>query len=142
MIPVVGINSTSAPFMADIGAGLKRIETRNRNMLGGLVGRRVILAETKQGGYLAMYSAVIRFARPIYSREAWDELRPQHRVPAGSKYDWKDNTRVKWLYGLSSVCSLCPFLVPEGVRHGRTWMEYDRESFRIPVSSAGIAMHL
>ena len=125
MIPVVGINSSSAPFMADIGAGRKRIETRNRNMLGGIVGRRVILAETKQGGYLAMYSVVIRSARPVTSREEWDRLRPLHMVPEGSKYDWKPYTRVKWVYEITALRRLKPFMVPEGVRHGRTSMEYE-----------------
>ena len=125
MIPVVGINSASAPFMADIGDLLKRLETRSRNMLRSLVGQRVILAETQQGGYLAMYTAVIRSARPVRSYDEWDALRPLHRVPVGNPFDWKEGDRVRWVYELSSLRRLRPFLVPEGRRHGRTWMEYD-----------------
>lgn len=124
MIPVIGINSSSAPFMTDIGALRKRLETRSRNMLHALVGQRVILAETRQGGYLAMYSAVIRSARAIRSRDEWDALRSLHRVPECSTYDWDDSTRVKWVYEIACLRRLRPFMVPEGFRHGRTWMEY------------------
>lgn len=126
MTIVIGINSSTAPFMDDIGALLKRLETRNRNMLGRYVGQRVILAETRQGGYLALYSAVIRSARAIRSREDWEALRPLHRVPAGNVYDWQPGTRVKWVYELSGLRRLRPFRVPEGVRHGRTCMEYNK----------------
>lgn len=125
MVPVVGINSASAPFMADIGDLLKRLETRSRNMLRSLVGQRVILAETRQGGYLAMYTAVIRSARPVRSYDEWDALRSLHRVPVGNPFDWKEGDRVRWVYELSGLRRLRPFLVPEGRRHGRTWMEYD-----------------
>lgn len=124
MIPVVGINSRSAPFMTDIGRLDKRLETRSRNMLRSLVGQRVILAETKQGGYLAMYSVVIRSVRAIRSREEWDALRSLHRVPIDNSYDWKPDTRVKYVYEITGLRRLRPFLVPEGVRHGRVWMEY------------------
>lgn len=123
---VIGINSSSAPFMRDIGALLKRLETRSKNMLGRYVGQRVILAETKQGGYLAMYSAVIRSARDIRTPEEWNALRPLHRVPEGNVlYDWKPDTRVKWVYELTDIRRLRPFMVPEGIRHGRTCMEYE-----------------
>lgn len=125
MIPVVGINSSSAPFMHDIGARLKLFETRSRRMLHPFLGQRVILAETRQGGYLAMYSAVIRSARPVYSRDEWEILRPLHRVPVDNDYDWNPGTHVKWLYEISDLRRLHPFQVPEGVRHGRTWMEYE-----------------
>lgn len=125
MIPVIGINSSSAPFMADIGALLKRLETRNKNTLAPLVDRRVILAETRQGGYLAMYTAVIRSVQAVHSREQWERLRPLHRVPAGNRYDWQPDTVVKYVYQITDLRRLRPFLVPEGVRHGRTWIEYN-----------------
>lgn len=124
MIPVIGINSSSAPFIDHIGALLKRFETRSRRMLHQFLGQRVILAETKQGGYLAMYSAIIRSERPVYSRDEWEALRSLHRVPVGNDFDWKPGTRIKWLYEIADLRRLRPFLVPEGVRHGRTWMEY------------------
>ena len=126
MTPVIGINSSSSPFMDDIGALRKRLETRSRNMLGRFCGQRVILAETRQGGYMAMYSVVIRSARAIRSRDEWNALRPLHCVPIDNDYDWKPGTRVKWVYEITGLRRLHPFLVPEGVRHGRTWMEYNK----------------
>ena len=72
-----------------------------------------------------MYSAVIRSARCVRSREQWDALRSLHRVPVGNPYDWQDDTRVKWLYELTDLRRLRPFKVPESVRHGRVWMEYN-----------------
>jgi len=126
-VPVVWINSSSAPFLADIGALLKRYETRSRNMLGALAYQRVILAESKSGKRLALYSVVIRSVRVVRSREEWDALRPVHRVPVGNPYDWKPETKVKYLYELSSLRRLRPFRVPDGVKHGRTWEEYNQQ---------------
>ena len=120
---VVWINSSSAPFMDDIGALLKRLETRNRDMLGFLVGQRVILAESKNGQRLARYSVVIRSARQVFSRDEWDALRPLHRVPVGNQYDWKPGTKVKYLYELSDLRRIRPFRVPEGIPRGRTGTE-------------------
>lgn len=126
MIPVIGINSSSAPFMADIGRLLKLYETRSRRTLHRFIGQRVILAETKQGGYLAMYSVVIDSELCVSSPERWEALRPVHRVPKGSKFDWKPDTKVKYLYRIKGLRRLNPFMVPEGIRHGRTWMEYNK----------------
>ena len=120
---VVWINSSSAPFMDDIGALLKRYETRNRDMLGFLVGQRVILAESKNGKRQARYSVVIRSARQVFSRDEWDALRPLHRVPVGNQYDWKPGAKVKYLYELSDLRRIRPFRVPEGIPRGRTGTE-------------------
>ena len=109
--------------MDDIGALLKRFETRNRDMLGFLVGQRVILAESKNGKRQARYSVVIRSVTEVRSREQWDALRPLHRVPVGNMYDWKPGTKVKYLYELSGLRRLRPFTVPEGVPRGRTGTE-------------------
>ena len=125
MIPVIGINSSSAPFMYDIGRRSKTLETRNKRTLHRFIGCRVILAETKQGSYLAMYTAVIRSVHEIRSREQWDALRPLHRVPAGSTYDWTPETSIKYAYEIANLRHLRPFRIPEGKRHGRVWMEYD-----------------
>jgi len=128
MIPVVGINSSSAPFMHDIGKRMKTLETRTRNTLKQLVGRRVLLAETKQGGYMAMFSAVIRSVHAVRSWEEWDALRHLHRVPVDNDYDWKPETVVKYVYRISNLRRLRPFMVPEGKRHGRTWIEYENNT--------------
>lgn len=130
MIPAVFINCDRFPFIDWIMArrSRKTDESRTRNMLRALVGQRVILAETRRGRRpVARCYAVIRSAQAVRSREEWDSLRRRHRVPAGSAYDWQPDTRIKWLYELTDVVPVHPFPLPDGVRHGRVWMEYIEE---------------
>lgn len=125
MPSVVWINSSSAPFLDDICARLKPFETRSRDMLGTLKGQRVIFAESAKGARLARCSAVIRSVMTVTSREQWEALRPLHRVPVGNMYDWKPETKVKYLYELANIRILRPFRIPEeGIPHGRSWFEY------------------
>lgn len=125
MPAVVWINSSSAPFLDDICARLKPFETRSRDMLGSLKGQRVIFAESARGARLARCSAVIRSVLTVTSREQWEALRPLHRVPVGNIYDWKPETKIKYLYELASIRILRPFRIPEeGIPHGRSWFEY------------------
>lgn len=123
---VVWINSSSAPFLDDICARLKPFETRSKDMLGSLIGQRVVLAESARGKHLARCSVVIRSVRAVYSREEWDALRPLHRVPVGNKYDWKPGTRVKYLYELTDLRRLRPFRIMEYIPHGRSFAEFSR----------------
>jgi len=125
MFPVVFINCRRYPFVDWIIDRRKLDETRTRDMLGALVGRRVLLAETGRDRPVVRCSAVIRSVTVVRSRDDWDRLRSRHRVPAGSAYDWTPDTKVKYLYTLSGVVACHPFTPPEGVRHGRVWMEYN-----------------
>ena len=125
MTPVIFINCKSEPFVDDIIALLKQYETRSRNTLGRFCGDRVLLAETGKGRPLVKCSAVIDHYVEVYSREKWEEFLERSWVPVGSKYDWKPDTKVKYLYHLSDVRPVTPFLAPEGRRHGRVWMEYE-----------------
>lgn len=127
MIPVVFINCTSAPFLDDIIAGHKTIETRARDTLRQFAGCRVLLAETGNGRPVVRASAVLRSGRPVYSRAVWDSLRLRHMVPVGNRYDWTPDTKVKYCYDLLDVRPCDPFTPPEGVRHGYVWMEYETE---------------
>ena len=126
MIPVVFINCVSAPFLDDIISGRKQYETRSRDMLARLVGCRVLLAETGNGRPVVRASAVLQSGRPV-DRIGWECLRRRTCVPAGSQYDWKPDTKVRYCYQLFDVRPVSPFTPPEGVRHGRVWMEYEGE---------------
>lgn len=126
MAIVVWVNSSSAPFLDDICARLKPLETRSRNMLGSLVGQRVTLAESAHHRRLARCTAVIRSVHAVYTREEWDALRPLHRVPVGNMYDWKPGTRVKYLYELTDLRRLRPFRIMEYIPHGRSFAEFTR----------------
>ena len=131
MIPVVFINCKEVPFVDKIISGEKIFETRTRNMLGGLEGRRVFIAETGDCFPTVRCSAVIGSPMKILSREVWDQdewegcrFRQRACIPSGSKYDWQPDTKIKWVYSLMDVQEVMPFVPPEGKRHGRTWMEY------------------
>ena len=125
MAYVVWINSSSAPFLDDIEARLKPLETRSRNMLGRLVGQRVVLAESARKQRLARCSVFIRSVRTVTTWEEWDALRPLHRVPVGNQYDWKPETKIKYLYELTNLRRLRPFRIPETgtVPRGRSYAE-------------------
>jgi len=128
MTPVIFINCKDHPYVDEIIAGAKTYETRTRNTLRSLLtwslGERVLIAETGHGSPVVRCSAVIDHFGAVYTEDRWNDLRKVHCVPGGSKYDWTQDTKVKWLYHLSDVQPVAPF-VPEGRRHGRVWMEYD-----------------
>lgn len=128
MTPVVFINCRRYPFIELIRLHMKLYETRTRNTLAALVGQRVILAETGRGRPLAGCMATIGAPIVASSRSAWETARAACCVEPGSTYDWKPETKVKYLYPLLDVAPLAPFRVPEGPRHGRVWMEYTKEA--------------
>lgn len=125
MIPVVFINCKEIPFIDRIIAGQKSWETRNRNTLGQLVGKRVFLAETGRGKPVIRCEAEI--CKPVWinNPDDWDDLRDATCIPVGSKYDWKTDTKSKVIYFVRKVKKVRRFTPPEGTRHGRVWMEYE-----------------
>ena len=129
MIPVLFINCQGQPFVDQIMERLKTEETRTRNTLKSLMewalGERILIAETGKGSPLVRCSAVIDRITAVYTREEWEKHRSQTQIAVGSKYDWKPDTKVKWLYHLSDVQPVEPFRITEGIRHGRVWMEYE-----------------
>ena len=125
MIPIVFINCSRFPFIAWIMQHLKLYETRTRNTLGSLIGQRVYLAETGKGHPVIRCSAVISSVIECRSQWAWIHwYRHCSKIKPGSQYDWKPETKVKWLYELTDVQEVAPFTPPKDVRHGRVWMEY------------------
>lgn len=125
MIPIVFINCRRYPFVYWIIRSEKVFETRTRNTLGKLIGERVLIAETGNGESIVRCSAVIDEIISVHTQEEWEKLRSQTRIEIGSAYDWKPETKVKWLYRLSDVKPVKPFHPQEGIRHGRVWMEYE-----------------
>lgn len=128
VIPVVFINCSEYPYVDAIIDGRKTFETRSRDTLGSLVGRTVLIAETgKNGKPVVKCEALIGDPVEVKSYSKFDALRHCTRVPEFSSHDWKDGTRVKYLYPLDNVEPVEPFTPPEGARHGRVWMEYTGE---------------
>ena len=129
MIPIVFINCKDVPFVDLIIKGEKQLETRTRNTLGGLVGRRVLLAETGHGKPVVKCYATIMDVVKVDSRSWWKngQFRHMAKIPLHSKYDWATGTKCKWVYGLTDVVRVGPFIPKEGKRHGRVWMEYETD---------------
>ena len=125
MIPIVFVNCSVFPFISWIMRLLKPFETRTRNMLGNLVGKRVLLAETGKGKPVVKCFATIDYVIRIDNYTQWKEYRKRCRIVPGSVYDWvKGKTKYKYLYHLSDIQPVPNFVPPEGFRHGRVWMEY------------------
>lgn len=126
MTPIIFINCDKEPFVDDIIGYLKQYETRNRNTLGRFLDEPVLLAETKRGRKPVVKAlAVIDQIVSVTTKESWEEYLEQTWIPIGSEYDWKPDTKIKWLYHLKHVFPCTPFIPPEGRRHGRVWMEYE-----------------
>lgn len=124
MTPIVFINCRRVPFVDQIMNLLKLYETRSRNTLGKLIGMQILIAETGHGKPVVKCSAVIRSIIAVYTPEAYEKYRSGTCVLVDSDYDWKQNTKVKYLYELADVHQVEPFVPPEGIRHGYVWMEY------------------
>lgn len=125
MIPVLFINCRSVPYVDRIIDRSKVYETRSRNTLDCLVGKRVLIAETGRGRSVIRCAATVRKVFPVTSRFEFDMFRTYTAVPEGDPYDWTEKTTVKWLYELSDVRPVpVPFHPEGGPRHGRVWMEY------------------
>ena len=127
MTPIVFINTKEIPFVDLIISEDKLFETRNRNTLGGLVGRRILIAETGHGKPVVRCSAELHMPTVVREKEWWEWFRESTCVPSNSKYDWGENTKCKWLYPIGYVEPVEPFTPPEGKRHGRVWMELEEE---------------
>lgn len=126
MTPILFINCSRFPFVDQIMSLEKPLETRKKDMLRNLVGKRVLIAETcDHVRPLVKCSAFIEYGHPVYTRAEWDLLRKYTRIEEGSSFDWTPSTSVKWVYRLTDVRPVDPFNPPEGSRHGRVWMEYD-----------------
>lgn len=130
MIPVIFINCRTYPFLQWIMDREKRYETRTKNTMKTLMetylGKRILLAETGNGDPVIRCSAVIDEVIEVRSRSEWEHYRSETMVVSGSEYDWKPETKVKWLYRLSDVQPVNPFPLPRSCyRHGRIWAEYE-----------------
>lgn len=125
MTPAIFINCKEVPYIEKILAREKPDETRSRNVLGKFTGMRVLLVETGNGKPMVRGSVVVGESHPVRNRIAWDCIRNRTHVPAGSRYDWKDSTQIKWLTPMLRPMMCEPFPLPaDAVRHGRTWAEY------------------
>jgi predicted transcriptional regulator len=120
---IVFINCSVFDFIAAIMAGMKLYETRTRNTLKQLIGKRVLLCQTGKGKKRVMCYVTIESVLVIDNPETWKQYRKACCIAPGSKYDYIPCTK-KYLYKLTDVEPVNPFIPAEGKRHGYVWMEY------------------
>lgn len=131
MIPVVFVNSKKISYVDLIIDGKKKYETRHRNTLRSLVGRRILIAETGKGTPKIRCSAVLKSAEQIKTLGEWAMLRSETCVPEDSEHDWNFKRPGKWIYKLEDVREQIGLPWKEGKRHGIVWMEYEPAPYRM-----------
>lgn len=115
------INDHSFPYTQEILLQHKTIETRTRNTLKKLIGKRVAIIRTGKGkpqivGYVTIAKAAFCPA------DLFDSFRNKTLIPCGDPYDSKAG---KWFYYLENAEKCTPYPIPENaVRHGRVWVEF------------------
>lgn len=127
MLYGIYINDDLYPFTLWILRGLKVFETRNRNMLGRLIGHRVaIISTSRNRAPLIVGYATITETRHV-TREEFEIYRGASMIEKCSKYDCND--RGKWLYRMSDVEKCEPHPLPGNIiRHGRSYCEILEEA--------------
>lgn len=115
-------------YAIDIVRGYKPIETRDRNMLGSLVGKRVAIIRThsNKSPRIVGYATIERsFFCPS---DKFDSYRHMTCIPSGSAYDCKG--KGKWMYVLSNPVPCKPELLKKEsiIYHGRSFCEFKKEA--------------
>ena len=121
------VNENGGIHYADaIVAGVKKIETRNRNVLWQLEGERVAVVKTHRNKKPMVIGYVDIVGKQFASVELFHKLWYRHFVPQGSKYD--ATGKGKWCYYLANAEKCEPYPLPKNaVRHGRSWCEWEVE---------------
>ena len=118
------INEDVFPFAHAIADRRKPVETRNKNMLKNLYGKRVALISTRRGKLPTICGYATITCMFYYPAEYLNNIRRDTLIPAGSKYDPKPGGG-KWCYWMSYPETCAEYTLPENaIRHGRSWCEF------------------
>lgn len=122
------VNERGAGFYARwIVTGNKTIETRNRDMLSALVGKRVAVVRTRKSTIPNTAPMVVGYVtitgKSFCEANDFHKYFMQHMVSEGSAYDV--NSKGKWFYYLADAEKCEPYPLPkDAIRHGRSWCEF------------------
>ena len=111
-------NTRAIKYANAIVGNYKSIETRNKNTLKMLIGKRVAVITS---GYIIGYVNIdsVKFCNQTEFRK----LFVYHLVPPGSKYD--STKKGKYCYYLSSPEKCTPYKLPSNAgRHGYSYCEF------------------
>lgn len=92
-------------------------------MLKSIIGKTVYIAETgKHKRPIIRCLATIPDYIMIDNKKDYNSFRKETRIKKGSTFDWKQETKRKYLYRLENVQAVNPFLLPENAEyHGRVY---------------------
>ena len=125
MIKGIFVNENGCiPYAELIVRGLKKFETRNRDMLSALVGERVAIIRTRRGKKpMVVGFATIRYSF-FCSADKFESYRDVTLIPENSSYDC--HGKGKWLYSMDDPyrCEQPIELPSSAIRHGRSWCEF------------------
>ena len=119
------VNENGGIHYADaIVAGVKKIETRSRNVLWQLEDERVAVVKTHRNKKPMVVGYVRIVGKQFVSVEQFHKLFHRHLVPTGSQYD--AHGKGKWCYYLAGAEQCDPYPLPkDAVRHGLSWCEWN-----------------
>ena len=110
-------------YASAMAAGYKTIETRSRDMLKNLVGKRVEIIRTHRGKNPVIVGSVDIVAKSFCKAEEFENYFNKHGVPPGSLY--APHGKGKWFYHLENAKACEPYPLPtDAIRHGRSWCEF------------------
>lgn len=119
----VFINDKEADFTGKIISGIKKYETRTRRMLDRLILKRVAIIRTGKGVPQIVGYCWIVDCKVCETKEQFDRYREECCCD-GTDYDWKEDTKRKYLYKIKGVRECTPHPLPYyAIRHGRSWIE-------------------
>lgn len=117
------VNSNGIRYALAIVGGYKPIETRSRNMLKNLIGKRVAVIETRSGKKPVVIGYVTIVDSRFCPAAEFDKYRNLTCIPVGSRYDCKG--KGKWFYYLEKPEKCSPYELPKtAVYHGRSYCEF------------------
>lgn len=125
------VNEDEYPYAEWIVRGLKKYETRNKDMLKDLLGGRVAIISTKRGRKPCVvgYATIIEKTRlhKGHAEYLWDRFyREESMIPKGSKYDDVSNGKTLYFMARAEECE--PYTIPnDTVYHGRSWCTWKEE---------------
>lgn len=121
-------NGQEIDYIELIMQKLKSLETRNKDTLKALMGKRVALidrAHKHNGKLLIRGFATIASSTTIDSKSQYERLQYAHLVPPSSCYWWDECTKKKVMYKLTEP-ERALFELPElRTNHGRSYTEFD-----------------
>lgn len=110
-------------YARKIAIGEKPIETRKRNTLKRVIGKRVKLIETGTGKPVIIGSAIIKKVE-FKSAEWLDNNRKLTLIPAGSRYDISSGGKYCYYMASAKEYKKPIALPPDVLRHGFSWCEW------------------